>query len=115
VVDPKAALARDRLGEWRNRLFVEVFDRPARGANQVMMMAGLAPDIGGDVTGSLEPLGQPGAYQGVERAKHRRAADVGMLPAHPLVQLLSGGFFPGLRQHRGDGESLGCQPDASLL
>jgi hypothetical protein len=76
VVDPEAALTRDRLGQRCHCLFVEVFDGPAGGANQVMVMAGLTPDVGGDVTGSLEPLRQPGGDQGVERPKHRRPAEV---------------------------------------
>jgi hypothetical protein len=46
VIDPKPPLARDRLGQWRDRRFVEVFDGPAGGANQVMMMARLTPHIG---------------------------------------------------------------------
>ena len=115
MVDPKASLARDRLGQRCDRLFVEVFDGAAGGANQMVVMAGLAPDVGGNVTRSLEPLRQPGGDERVERTKHRRPADVGMLLAHPLVQLLRGGFLPRLRQHRGNGQPLGRQPDAGLL
>jgi len=81
----------------------------------MVVMAGLAPDVGGNVTRSLEALRQPGGDERVERTKHRRPADVGMLLAHPLVQLLRGGFLPRLRQHRGNGQPLGRQPDAGLL
>jgi hypothetical protein len=115
VVDPEPPLARDRLGEWRDRLFVEVFDRAAGRADQVMVMARLTPHVSGDVTGSLEPLRQACRDQGVERPKDRRPADVGMLLAHALVEFLRGGFFPRLRQHRGDGQPLRRQPDAGLL
>jgi len=66
VVDPETSLARDRLGERRHRLFVEVFDRAAGRADQVMVMARLTPHVGGDVTRPLEPLRQPRRDQGVE-------------------------------------------------
>lgn len=46
MVDPKATLASDGLGERRDGLLTEVFNGPAGGANQVMVMTGLAPDIG---------------------------------------------------------------------
>jgi hypothetical protein len=114
VVDPKASLARDRLGQRCDRLFVEVFDRAAGGANQVVVMARLTPYVGGDVTRALEPLCQPGGDERVERTKHRRPADVRMPLAHALVEFLRGGFFPRLRQNRGDGKPLGRQPDAGL-
>ena len=115
MIDPKPPLARDRLGERRDRGFVEVFNRAAGSANQVMVMAGLTPHVRGDVTRSLEPLREAGGDQGVERSKHRGPADVGMLLAHPLVQFLRRGFLPRLGQHRRDGEPLGRQPDAGLL
>lgn len=115
MVDPKATLARDRLGQWRDRFLVEVFDGAAGGANQVMVMTRLTPHVGRDVPRSLESLRQAGGDQRVERAKHGGPADVGMLLAHPLVQLLRRGLLPRLRQHRGDGEPLGRQPDAGLL
>ena len=63
----------------------------------------------------LEPLRQPGGDQGVERPKHGRPADVGVLLADPLVEFLGRGLLPGLRQHGGNGEPLRRQPDASLL
>jgi len=106
VVDPKAALASDGLGERGDGLLAQVFDGPAGGADQVVMMPGLTPDIGGNVPGPLQPLGQAGADQGVERAKHGRAPDVGMLLAHALVQFLRRGLFFGLRQYRGDRQPL---------
>lgn len=115
MVDPKASLARDRLGQRCDRRFVEVFDRAAGGANQVVVMARLTPHVGGDVTRALEPLRQPGGDQCVERSKHRRPADVRMPLAHALVEFLRGGFFPRLRQNRRDGKPLGRQPDAGLL
>ena len=115
MVDPKASLARDRLGQRCDRLFVEVFDGAAGGANQMVVMARLTPDVGGDVTRALEPLRQPGGDEGVERPKHRRSANVRMLLADALVQFLRRGFFPRLRQHGGDGKPLGRQPDAGLL
>jgi hypothetical protein len=115
VIDAKSPLARDGLGEGRNRLFIEVFDRTAGGTDQVMVMTGLTPYVGGHVTRALEPLRQPGGDQGVERPKDRRPADVGMLLAHALVQFLRRGFFPRLRQHRGDRQPLRRQPDAGLL
>jgi hypothetical protein len=66
MVDPKATLARDRLGEGCDGLLSQVFDGPAGSANEVVVMAWLAPDVRRDVTGSLEPLRQPGADQPVE-------------------------------------------------
>ena len=115
MVNPKAALARDRLGEWRDGRLVQVFDRAAGGANQVVMMPGLAPHVGRDMTRPLEPLRQAGGDQGVERSKDRSPADVCVLFTDPLVEFLGRGFFARLRQHRRDGETLGCQPDAGLL
>ena len=115
MVDPKPPLAGDRLGERRDRLFIEVFDRTAGGADQVMVMARLTPYVGRDVTGSLEALRQAHADEGVEGPKDRRPANVGMLLAHALVQFLRRGFFPRLRQHRGDRQPLRRQPDAGLL
>ncbi len=66
MIDAKATLARDRLRERRDRFLAKVFYGPAGGADQVVMMAGLTPDVGGDVTRSLEPLRQSGADQPIE-------------------------------------------------
>ena len=66
MVDPKPTLARDRLRQWGDRLFAQVFDGPAGGADQVVMMPGLAPDVGGNVPGPLESLRQSGGDQPVE-------------------------------------------------
>jgi hypothetical protein len=66
MIDPKTALARDRLGERRDSRLVEVLDRPARGADQVMVMARLTPDVGRDVSRSLQPLRQASGHEGVE-------------------------------------------------
>jgi hypothetical protein len=106
VVDSKAALARNRFGEWGDGFFPEVFNRAAGGADQVVMMSRLTPDIGGDVPRPLQPLGQPGTHQRIERAKDGRPPDVGMLLADPLVQFLRRCLFPRLRQHRGNREPL---------
>src|SRR6202011_4507682 len=46
VVDAKAALASNRFGERRDGLLTEVLDRPAGGADQMVVMARLAPDVG---------------------------------------------------------------------
>ena len=115
MVDPEAALASDGFGERGDRLLPQVFDRPAASADQVVMMPGLAPDIGGDVSRPLQALGQTGAHQRVQRAKDGRAADVGMLLANSLVEFLRRGLLSGLRQHRGDRESLRGDPDPGLL
>ena len=115
MVDSKSALASDGLGEWGHGLFPEVFDGPAGGADQVVMMSRLTPDVGGDVPRPLQPLGEAGADQRVERAKDGGAPDVGMLLAHPLVQFLRRGLFSGLRQHRRNREPLRGEPDAGLL
>ena len=85
MVDPKAPLARDRLRKGRDRLFVQVLNGPAGGADQVMVMTRLAPHVGGDVTRPLEALRQSGGDQRVERSKHRRPSDVGVLLANALV------------------------------
>jgi hypothetical protein len=106
VVDSKAALARNGFGEWGDGFLPQVFDCAAGGADQMVMMSRLAPDIGGDVSRSLQPLGQPGAYQRIERAKDGGAPDVSMLLADPLVQFLRRCLFPGLRQHGGNREPL---------
>jgi hypothetical protein len=66
VVDSKAALASDGFGERGDGLLAQVFDRPAGGADQVMVVAWLAPDIGRHVPGPLKALGEPGANQRVE-------------------------------------------------
>ena len=115
MVDPKATLARNRFGEWGDRFLPQILDRAAGGADQVVMMSWLAPDIGGDVPRPLQPLGQPCGHQRIERAKDRGAPDVGMLPAHPFVQFLRRCLFPGLRQHAGDREALRGEPDTGLL
>jgi hypothetical protein len=115
VVDPKPTLASDGLGERGDGLLPQVFDGPAGGADQVVMMPGLTPDVGGNVPGAFQPLGQAGGDQRIERAKDGRAPDVGMLLAHPLVQFLRGGLFSGLRQHRGNREPLRGEPDTGLL
>jgi len=115
MVDPKAALARDGFGERGDRLLPQVFDRPAGGADQVVMMSWLAPDVGGHVPGPLQALREAGRNQRIERAKDGCAPDVGMLLDNPLVEFLGGGLFPGLRQHRGDREPLRGDPDSRLL
>jgi len=115
VVDPKAALPRNRLRQRRNGAFVEIFDGAAGGADQVVMMSRLAPDISRYMTGTLQSLREAGAHQSVQGAEHGRPPDVGVLPADPLVELLRGGLFAGLGQHAGDGEPLRRQPDAGLL
>jgi hypothetical protein len=115
VVDPKAALAGDRLGERGDGLLAQVFDGPAGGADQVMMMPGLTPDVSRNVPRPLQSLGQPSSDQRIERPKHGRAPNVGMLLADPLIQFLGRGLFSGLRQHRGNREPLRGQPDARLL
>jgi hypothetical protein len=88
VVDPKPTLASNRFGERGDGVLAQVFDRPAGGADQVVVMARLAPDVGGNVARPLESLRQPSRDQGVERPKHGSPADVGMLLADPLVQFL---------------------------
>lgn len=88
MIHSKSPLARDRLHQRANRIFAKVFNGAAGGADQVVVMAGLAPDVGGDVPGTLEALRQPGGDEAVERAKHRRPANVGMALADSLVQLL---------------------------
>src|SRR6266550_6033211 len=80
----------------------------------MMVMTGRAPDVGGNVPGSLEPLRQAGTDQPVERAKDGSPADVGMLPADPVVELLGRGLFPGLLEYAGNGDPLGRQPNARL-
>src|SRR5438874_12448288 len=80
-----------------------------------MMMSGLAPDVGGDVTGTLQPLRQAGGDQPVQGPEHGRSPDVSVLLSNPLVELLSGGLLAGLGEDAGDGEPLGRQPDAGLL
>ena len=115
MVDPETALPGDGLGQRRDGAFVEIFDGPAGGADQVMVMARLTPHVGGDMTRALEALRQSGADQRVERSKHRGPSDVGVLSADALVEFLRRRFFARLRQHRGDGKPLGRQPDAGLL
>jgi hypothetical protein len=115
VVDSKATLARNGFGEWGDRFLPQVLDRAAGGADQVVMMARLAPDVRGDVPRTLQPLGQPGAHQRIERAKDGRAPDVGMPLAHPFVQFLRRCLFPRLRQHGGNREPLRGEPHAGLL
>ena len=115
MVDPKAPLARDRLRQGRDRRFVQVLNGPAGGADQVMVMTGLTPDVGGGVTRPLEALRQSGGDQRVERSKHRGPPDVGVLLANAFVEFLRRGFLSRLRQHRGDGEPLRRQSDARLL
>lgn len=115
MVDAKTALAGDGLRQRRDGLFVQVLHRPAGSANQVMVMARFTPDVGGNVARSLEALRQAGRDQGVERAEHGRPADVRMLLAHALVELLGRGLLSGLGQHRGNGEPLRRQADAGLL
>ena len=107
MVDPKAALACNRFGERGDGLLPQVFDRPAGGADQMVVMPGLAPNVCGNMARPLEPLCQPGGDQGVERPKDGRPADIGVLLADPLVQFLGRGLFPGLGQHRRNGEPLG--------
>ena len=66
MIDPKSTLAGDRFRERGDRLLPQVFDRPAGGADQVVMVPGLAPHISGHVPRPLEALGQAGADQPVE-------------------------------------------------
>src|SRR5207237_7601226 len=111
VVDPEAALPRNCLGQRRNRAFVEIFDGPAGGADQVVMMSRLAPDIGRHMTGTLQSLRQPGAHQPVQGPKPGRPPDVRVPLPDALVELLRGGLLAGLREHAGDGEPRRAQPD----
>jgi len=115
VVDSKAPLARDRLRQRRDCLFIQVLDGPAGGTDQVMVMTGLTPDIGGDVAWALEALRQSGANERLERSKHCGPADIGVLLADALVEFLRRRFLSRLRQHRGDGEPLRRQANARLL
>jgi len=115
VLDSKATLARNGFGEWGDRLLPQVLDRAAGGADQVVMMSWLAPDIRGYVPRPLQPLGQPGTHQRIERAKHGRAADVGMPLADPFVQFLRRCLFPRLGQHGGNREPLRGEPHTGLL
>src|SRR5207237_7475649 len=50
MVDAEAPLARDGLDQRRDRLLPQVFAGPAGGTDQVVMMAGLAPDLSRAVT-----------------------------------------------------------------
>jgi hypothetical protein len=106
VVDAEAMLARDALDQWRDRLLPEVLNRPAGGADQVVVMPRLAPDVGGHVPRTFKPLRQAGGDQPVKRAKHRGPTDVGMLLADPVVELLGRGLLAGLGQHAGDRQPL---------
>lgn len=66
MIDPKAALAGDRLGERRHGTLIQLLDVAAGGADQVVMMPWLAPDVRRDVPGPFEPLGEAGCDQAVE-------------------------------------------------
>jgi hypothetical protein len=46
MIDAKTTLARDRLRKRRDRFLAKVFYGTAGGADQVVMVPGLAPDIG---------------------------------------------------------------------
>jgi hypothetical protein len=115
VVDAEAMLARNALDQWRDRLLTKVLNRPAGGADQVVMMARLAPDVRRHMPGPLQPLRQARADEPVEGAKYRGPPDIGMLLTDPVVQLLGRGLLAGLRQHRGDRQALGRQADTGLL
>lgn len=115
MIDPEAVLPGDRLRKWRNRVLVEVFNRPTGSADQVVMVPGLAPDICGDVPRPLQALRKSGTDQHVQGPEDGRAPDVGMLLAYPFVELESRGLLTGLSQYRGDRNPLRCHPDARLL
>jgi hypothetical protein len=115
VVDAKAALPGDRLRQWRDRRFIQVLDRPAGGADEVMVMAGSAPDVRRNMTRALEALGKSRGDQAIERAKNRRPSDVGMLAAHPVIDFLRRRLLAGLGEDGGDRQPLRSQPDAGLL
>src|SRR5436853_286519 len=102
VVDPKAARPDDRLSQGSDRLLVELFHVPARSADQVVVMAGLAPDVGRDVAGPLEPLSQAGVDQHVQGSEDGGAADVGVLAPDPVVELLRAGLLGAAGQDLGD-------------
>jgi hypothetical protein len=88
VVHPKAALARDGFSQRSDRLLPQVFDRPAGGADQVVMMPRLTPDVSRHVPGPLQALSEASRNQRIERAKDGCAPDVSMLLANPLVEFL---------------------------
>ena len=115
MVDAKASLVRDRLGQRGHRMFIELFDGAAGSADQVVVMAWLAPDIGGNMAGPLEALRQACLDEHVHGAEDGRPPDVRMLPTNLLVQLLDGCLLPGSRQRLGDGQSLGREPLARTL
>src|SRR5439155_23690697 len=92
-----------------------IFDGPAGGADQVVMMPRLAPDIGRHVTGTLQPLRQPGAHQPIQGAEYSGSPDVSVPLSDSLVKLLGGGLLAGLGQHAGNGEPLRRQPNTGLL
>jgi hypothetical protein len=46
MVDPKPALLRNRLGQRRDGVLIELFDVAAGCADQVVVMTRLTPDVG---------------------------------------------------------------------
>ena len=96
MVDAKAALVRNRRGERRDGVLAQVLDVTAGGADQVMVVARLAPHVGRDVARALEPLGEPGGNQSIERTEDRGAPNIRMATPNPVVDLLRRGLFSGL-------------------
>ncbi len=66
MVDPEAAGPDDRLGERGDGVLVQLFDRAAGGAYQVMVMTWFAPHVGRDMSRALQALSQAGLDQRIQ-------------------------------------------------
>src|SRR5919201_5865376 len=107
VGDVEAFPPGDRLRQRSDCLLVEFLDRAAPGADQMMVVGGLAPYVSRHMPGTLEPPGQPRLHQPVDGPEYGRSSDVGMAATHPVVELLYGGLLPHFLEGVGDRLALG--------
>ncbi len=110
VVDPESALAGNAPCQGSYGAFVKVLHGPAAAADQVVVVARLAPDIGGDVAWPLQALREPGFDEHVQGSKDGSPADIRMPAAEAIIKFLDAGLLLRPCQDMSDRQALGGEP-----
>jgi hypothetical protein len=113
VIDREVMTPADRGQHWGNNVFRDVVDALAAGTDEMVVVLGVAGDIGGHMPLAFEAAGHPILDLLLEGAIHRGTADRRVRPTDPLVKLLRREGAPCRSECFCDDHALSCAPTAA--
>jgi hypothetical protein len=110
IVDLESTLVLQPPCHRRDIRLLDLLHAPATRAGQMVVMGGLAGDIGVHVAIALQSSCDPGVDEPLEGSEHGRPADRWLIGSQPPIQLLGSELAPCRREVVGDEDALSRDP-----